>query len=281
MASFIKLDKEGVIGPVLTVLTTYQHLNQDALEELVNIIETNRLKLAKDSPLEIVGKLELINILVSKGTSINDILQSNFFQSLLSKNFKENLHSILLENTVPNIFKIYELENIPDKEKIAEWLARLLQSYLTEEQIIQIDKSKIDANNEKIMEFRKEIGKLLYSECCSGKISKGEVEGLLSWFDMELYKNDKELLFLLGKCFCSFSKFHDDLKNLEQYCDGQFFPIFCETNSEEFFFNGQVNSVHKHIGNYLKLFSMAEHPEKLAVQVKSLIETNFIPKIYD
>ena len=264
MASLIRHDKQGVIGPINTLLTVYQHLNVDALTQLVDIIEINRLKLAT-GPWPIVGKRELVDLLLTKPT-VGAILASEFFQSLLSrKKMDDDIHTIIMDAIIPNIVKVYELDHL-DKQAITEWLAKLLQSYLTDEQILQIEKNNKDPNNEKIMEFRKEIGTAMYSDCSSGKIPKEDIVWMLQLFDMDKYNNDKKLLQSIATYVCDYQKHYSNMELMK----------LGEIDIE----NIIGKPICRHLGNYLMMFSMAENPANLMDEVKSLITTAFIPKIY-
>lgn len=279
MAEFITVDKEGVVGPVLTLLKGYGSLNSTGLHQIVAIIRKNREKLANNHPIEIVGGKELVDLLSCSSTPIETILQSGFFQSMLSTEFKEDLHKILKGSVVSPILEAHEMDNVSkeDQERIIDWLARLLQSYLIEEQIVKLGQNKDDPNSEKIMEFRQQIGKSFYSDCSSGKISKRDVESMVKvWFDMDQFQNDKQTILFIAQLFHNVAKMEDIIRSLKDYdlSHGEWMEKMFSNNSNS-------KSLYKHIGNYLELFSMAEDPKSLAEQVGSLIKTNFIPKIYE
>lgn len=93
-------------------------------------------------------------------------------------------HEIVLDSIVPRMLKTIQ-EQIPQAksesdqaQQINEWTARLVESYMTEEQITKHCELQ-NALSKKIMEERKNIGMELYKAATTKQLTKNDLDTLL------------------------------------------------------------------------------------------------------
>ena len=143
MAQFVAFDKDGCLGPAVTLIFNFDALTLDQIKEVAELLEENYKKLSKRTPEKRDEFIETCVALkkIHGTTHPTCIVTSPFFQSMMYK-INDDIDQLVLSRLIPNVMDtVKEKINVPSHitqwQPTYEFLAGLLQSYMTEEQIRQ------------------------------------------------------------------------------------------------------------------------------------------------
>jgi hypothetical protein len=180
MASLVTFDQKGVFGPAMALVFNSQYYNEQGLSRITTLLKENFFNLAHRKP---HGRKAFCAFVIGKTfvTPI-DVISTSFFQNM-QKSEPSPHYEKVLALIVPNMLKTAQ-EQIQVKidpehvQKLSEWTARVVQSYMTEQQIEQHIQLQ-STISEKIMEKRKKIGGQLYALATCGKLTETDLNFLL------------------------------------------------------------------------------------------------------
>lgn len=174
MTDLVDLDSNGVIGPVTKILNIRSLLNEKGLSELIRLFVSNYSKLTG----KCVVFEDILQICLEEPDDNEKLLKSKVFQQLI-ESADVTLNHLVQENIIPLMVKTYKLKIIPDNPIIENWLALLLQTYMTPKQIETTCNSKNTSNSFDVTKFRTEIGMQLYEECKQKLLTENEFDVML------------------------------------------------------------------------------------------------------
>lgn len=184
MSSLVAFDQKGILGPAMTLIYNSQYYNEKGISDLSNLLKANFMKLAK---LKLKGKKEFCAFVVEKNQAQSpitpaEVIGTKFFQNMQKLGPSPPYHEKVLGFIVPRMLKMAE-EQFPQvsnegAQQVNEWIARSLESYMTEEQI-QRHCELEGAISEKIMEERKIIGTELYQLAVNKQFTEKDLDLLV------------------------------------------------------------------------------------------------------
>ena len=141
MAHLIPFDKDGITGPAATLLFKYNDLEIDEIKEVATILNTNYNKLTKGVPLNKLNEFlySITNNYLLEDVDSVHIVAHPFFRSMMTK-INDEIDQLVVAKLVPScIDTIRAKMDVPVfvPASVCEFIAGLLQSTMTEEQIRQ------------------------------------------------------------------------------------------------------------------------------------------------
>lgn len=186
MSSLVIFDKKGAFGPAMTLIYNAQYYNQQGIFALANLLKANFMKLTEMKP---KGKKKFCAFILERNQTQSpispaEIIATKFFQNMQKSKPSTFYHEQVLEFIVPGMLKIVQ-EKIPqanndceDAQQMNEWVARFVESYMTEEQI-EMHCELQSAALEEIIEERKKLGMELYKLAATKQLTENDLDFLL------------------------------------------------------------------------------------------------------
>lgn len=198
MSSLVAFDQQGPFGPAMTLIYNSQYYNGQGVLDLANLLKVNFMKLAHVKP---KGKLEFCMFVVKRNQSNTpitpaEIIGTKFFQNMQKSEPSPIYHEKVLGIIVPRMLKTAQdqfpnsKEEGADSSPVKEWIARFVESYMTEEQIKKHCELQVTIS-EKIMEERKSIGMDIYKLATAKNLTESDLDALLDVSRVALDKLQK------------------------------------------------------------------------------------------
>lgn len=171
MSGVVSFDRKGVFGPAMTLIYSAESYNPKGVLELTELLKKNFMILTQLKP---KGKKEFCAFIEEKNKTLSpitptEVVSTKFFQNMQKKSAPSSLyHEKVLGLIVPQMMKTVreqfsQANNEEESQKVYEWTAGFVETYMTEEQIKnQCQLIQEDPEN-RIMEERKAIGVELYN----------------------------------------------------------------------------------------------------------------------
>lgn len=203
MASLIKSDHLGLIGPIFTLIKCFKSLKNEELAELLHILEVNYSKFCDDILPE---KKEVLNAF-KQNTDVENILQMKFFQKMQRLVTSEQIMNMIKNDIISVTIKHHDLTqaDLDSSQLINDYIINLYSYMLTDEQIEQISKSQQDTNADEINKFRSETGMLLYRYIDMKLITEADFDNMLMAIDIGFRACNPNVLQFVGKYLTLFS----------------------------------------------------------------------------
>jgi len=147
-------------------------LNETGVRILIDLVVSNYENITN----KVINGDELFETCKNFNYSVDELLSTEVFQSMVRQDSDPLLYK-LISNTV--ICDILEVHKVASSPVVVDWFTRLLEGYLTPEQIITTCKSKVENNSNKIMQYRIEIGKSIYTDASNGKFNEDDLDTML------------------------------------------------------------------------------------------------------
>jgi hypothetical protein len=185
MSGLVTFDQKGVFGPAMTLIYNSKYYNEKGLSDLSSLLKIHFMYLAGTKP---TGRKEFCAFVIeanNAGKSLIplDIIKTRFFQSMQKHDPSPQVHEKVLCSILPDminsvIAKIPEAGSAPNNAEVHEWVAHLLETYLTEEQIQKhVEPQGPDAG--KILEERQKIGGALYEAAGAKLLTKKDLVAII------------------------------------------------------------------------------------------------------
>lgn len=185
-------DTKGVFGPAVTLLFQ-PPLNEEELKATTKCLKVNYCSMSL-SHTKLTHRKEFCSYLLErianyKPTTPEKIIRTDFFGKMLcqrSCSLHDRVVNILVpamlnqaKTFVPAAGAVHEGQTL-----INQWLASFLESYLTDEQLIDhCDFEELVATNQDLVAGRVAIGYDLYKSVQNGEFSHGDLNSLVKGID--------------------------------------------------------------------------------------------------
>ncbi len=184
----VTFDQQGVFGPAATILFS-PDLNEKSLKEVTKLLKANYENLSSGN-VKPRHREECYTFLAHRAEKVKDlspskIIRTAFFEQMQSKE-PSSLHDRVVTILVPAMlqqakpFLPTAVNTYHNQDKINEWLARFLESYLSQEQLKgHCDYHEATKNNPEIKGTRTAIGMDLYSKCQEKQLTELDLDAIL------------------------------------------------------------------------------------------------------